>query len=720
MYHTWGSQKELKENFAEMSKAGEDFCGISKANLYGGRYGRESVNVGNNTTIRSGFNRADYNYYRSHEAIPTKVEDSISECDKAYYEVSIVRSIIDMMSDFTVQGIRIEHRDPQIQNFMNDWSDFVDFHHVSERIGNTLYRIANCPVKIAYGKVPIKTEREWKQSNAADVSIENKKVLSNRIPLKYNILNPLNLEVIGGDLAAFIGKPVYGFKPSFKFQMNVEKFQHEKKEIAGDLLKVIPEEMREKILNGTSLIPIDPENLEVLFYKKDDWKTWSVPMVHSILKPLYRLGKMHLAEDKALDGAISQIRLWRLGSFEYKIYPTSAAINKLRNTLANIGSGDVMDIIWGPELDFKESESKAYNFLKQEKYSQVMTEIYAGLGVPSSLTGGDSKSGLSNNAISMRTLIERLEYGRRVIKRFWENQFKILQKAMGWKYPPVISFDYKVLGDEQAEKKLLLDLWDRDLISDERIQELSRQNPKLETIKINKDMKKRKAGKKPPKASPYHNPNIEQDLKKIILQNGGVAPSEVGLDLREKKEGEQTKMELDQEAAMESMKEAAKLAPKPAPGGSGPNTTSKDKVGKGRPSGTKDSVQRKRKDKGKTSVAFIDLFNWANDAQDSINDIMSPFILNHFNKANLRSLNKSEVGEFERLKFYVLSNLDPHNDFDGNTIKAILSSKERLNADILLYKEVLIKKYSEVHDKSPTTKELRQIQSSSYATLYED
>ena len=627
-----------KINKSEFAKAHNAFGNIPMRSYAYDLVGRESVNSGDNTYIRSNYNRADWEYYRSSDKIPQKTEDSIKLCDKVYHDVSIVRSVIDMMADFTVQGIQIEHRDPSIQNFLDDWMNFVDFNHVTERIANTLYRIANSPVKIGYGKVPIIVERDWKKSSADEVVINNNDSIYRRIPLKYNILNPSNLEIVGGELSSFIGKPIYGLKPSPQLMEDIRRLHREKKKLSveeKELLKLIPSEMVEKIVSGQNIIPINPENLEMLFYKKDDWRTWSVPMVHAILKPIFRLNKMHLADEKALDGAISQIRLWSLGSFEHGIYPLAASINKLRSVLSKVGSGDVMDIVWGPELTFKESESKSYNFLKSEKYSQVMTEIYAGLGVPPSLTGSETSTSFSNNSVSMRTLVERLEYGRRIIKRFWEGEMKKIQKAFNWKYPPIVTFNFKVLGDEQAEKKILLDLWDRNLISDEKVVELCGHHPALERVRISKDYRKIKSGKIPPKSSPYHNPNINDDLKKIILQNGGVAPSEVGLDLKEKKEGEKSIKELDAEQAQKIQDKIGKQS----------NLESKNKgtPGEGRPIGTKDKEQRTRKEKPRKAVGFINLFNWANDIQDQINTVMTPFILDHYSKANLRGLNKEQV-----------------------------------------------------------------------------
>jgi hypothetical protein len=133
-----------------------------------------------------------------------------------------------------------------------------------------------------------------------------------------------------------------------------------------------------------------------------------------------RAEKMKLADLAALDGAISQIRLWRVGSLDHKIIPKQDVIKKLRDILASNTGGGTMDLIWGPELDFKESQSQVYKFLGSEKYQPVLTSIYAGLGIPPTLTGASTGGGYTNNYVSLKTLIERLEYGRQLLTQFWQ------------------------------------------------------------------------------------------------------------------------------------------------------------------------------------------------------------------------------------------------------------------------------------------------------------
>ncbi len=715
-YVSWNNENEFQNALAAVSDNYNEYNGINRS--YGSLFDRTFIGIDTNISVHSQYNRADYDYFRSHEAIPKKDIDIIHMCMMAYEKVSVVRSVIDMMADFTVQGIRIIHPNKNIENFYKNWWKKVKGDIVSERIANMLYRTANCPVKRGFGKIPLRLRDEWRRNHAQeDVVLQQQKVKKARIPLRYNILNPLTIQVIGGELSSFVGKPIYALKISHHFKRMMSRMEERaiKSEHINDMLRVIPDELRKAVKGGKLVVPIHPEKIEMLHYKKDDWKVWATPMLAAILESLAMLEKMHLADLSALDGAISQIRLWTLGDLEHKILPGRAAIARLRNILAKVGNG-VLDLVWGPELDFKESNSQVHNYLTPDKYQQVMTEIYAGLGVPPSLTGsaGSTSGGFTNNFISMRTLIERLEYGRKVLIDFWNKELVTIQKAMGWRFPAKIIFDQKVLTDEVAEKKLLLDMWDRDIVATESIHEICKRDPEMEIIRVNRERRKRDKGTWPEKASPYHNPQWEVDLKKIILQSGGVAPSEVGLELEDKKEGEQSRHEQ-----MEEMQ--VKLA----------KTNNQEKVSqqenkptnpKGRPKNSKDKNKRQRRTvKPRTSAEnFVNLFIWANNAQKVVSDILTPAILNKYNKKTLRSLTKDEADTAEALKLKVLCNLLPYQDIDEELVYNLLTDDIDYDLDITTAIKVLVNQFNNKNDKKPTLEELRQIQSSAYALKFEE
>ena len=54
--------------------------------------------------------------------------------------------------------------------------------------------------------------------------------------------------------------------------------------------------------------------------------------------------------------------------------------------------------------------------------------------------------------MSLKTLIERLEYGREVLAKFWRQEIEYVRRAMGFRLPAEIHFDSIVLSDEAAQE----------------------------------------------------------------------------------------------------------------------------------------------------------------------------------------------------------------------------------------------------------------------------
>ena len=96
--------------------------------------------------------------------------------------------------------------------------------------------------------------------------------------------------------------------------------------------------------------------------------------------------------------------------------------------------------------------------------------IYSCLGIPPTLTGTFGASGTTNNFISLKTLTERLNYVRSILLKFWDEQIKIVQKSMGFRQAAQVEFDFMQLDDPASMTQLMINLADRNIISDEFVQ----------------------------------------------------------------------------------------------------------------------------------------------------------------------------------------------------------------------------------------------------------
>lgn len=594
---------------------------------------RQYIDIEPNITVRDSFSTKDRYYFRPEEYVGS-IKSSMKKSQSAYDNVGLIKQVIDLMGDFAVQGIRISHSNKKIERFFRRFWEKVDGDHVSERFLNTLYRLGNVAIYISYGKI---TRREKNRMV---------KAILPQIPFKYTFLNPINIDVDLNDLNLLTNKRTY--------KLSTTKYT--KNTLSGDM----------------ESIDLSSEKLRVYHYKKDDWEIWAKPMIHAILDDILMYEKMKLADTSALDGAISNIRLWRLGSLDHKILPKAGAIDKLRDILAANTGGGTMDLIWGPEIDFKESNTQIYKFLGNEKYGPVLSSIYGGLGIPQTLTGSAQSSGFTNNFISLKTLIEKLEYGRSILIKFWKEQFEIVSKAMGFTESAELSFDHMVLSDETAEKNLLKELSDRHILSLETVRERLGESHDVENARIEKEQKDRDRGKIPPKADPFHNGNILLDYAKMALQQGLIS--------------------------IEDLTDIKKSDVVPIP----TNNNQNIKKDNGRPPFSKDILPRKQKVVNPRSKAETLL--WAIESYKKISDIMHPSLAHLYGANSLRELTKAQHQEFEQIKFIALCGLEPFSEITNETVFASIKKCQTPKDVSGLYADFL-----EKNNREPTIEEYRNM-----------
>ena len=703
LFQTWASDAEKGKVYNDTSLDGYDGAvHRSQAHGFGSRE-QTYIDVETNRSVRPGFNRSDYDAFRPGESIPTKQKRIMSMCMNAYDKVGIIRNVVDLMSDFASQGLVLVHPNKTIEKFYRKWFSQVNGVDRSERFLNYLYRTGNVIVKRRTAKLDKNKEAELRRAAGADILIETMKVKRREVPWVYDFLNPVAVDVVDHGMLA-VGKP--------EFYLNISKYTYQSLRNTStnnqSVFKTLPKDLQNRINTGDRKIPLDPNSTFFYHYKKDDWLLWANPMIYAILDDLSMLEKMKLADLAALDGAISSVRLWTMGDFDQKIVPTKAGLNKVRDILASNVGGGTMDLVWGPELKFTESQSQVYKFLGAEKYQPVLTSIYAGLGIPPTLTGASGSSGgYTNNFVSLKTLVERLEYGREVLSRFWRQEIEYVRKAMGFRFPAEIHFDSIILSDEAAQKNLLIQLADRDIISQETLLERFREIPGIERVRVRREERERSNdAAAPKKAGPYHNPQHKEDMVKIGVTKDIVNTEEyfekIGIPHQEIEEPEiQDPSSVDEPADKEE-----------------PVDTEKQQVNdNGRPPFSKDTNKRKQKRVLPRSGEPTSATLWAIQAQSKISDVMTPIACSHFKKKDARALSKPEVDQLEYLKLCILTGTKPFVDVTPELVKSLVEQGTKPSQAFNLAVEDTVYGFSSINNRKPTTLELRHIHASVYAEM---
>lgn len=442
-----------------------------------------------NVDVRVPFQRKDYEYFRPNEGIPAKFKDQVTLCRAVYKQMGIIRNVIDMMTDFACEDLRIVHPDKNIEAFFRVWQKKTGLDAACVEFARHAQIECNVVVKRVTARINKPYQKFIKDSTVGkpDVKIvvPKREFLDKEIPWRYIFLDITSLDWRGGDEARmFVDRPLLFKLPSKLIKM----IKNPQDDFQKKIVENIPQDIKDQILNSkTSEIELDMSKIYVAHLKKDSWEDWATPFMVAVLPDLFFKQKLRQADIAALDGVINVIRLWRLGDHKEKILPDEGAVSRLADILkSNVGGGAV-DIIWDSLLDMKEFYPPVDKILGSEKYQQVNNDILVGLGVPDVLLGG-AGANFSNSYIQLKTLVERLEYLRRTITSWLNKEIELVCTAMGFEVLPKVVFNDMSLQDEDTHKRLIVGLMDRGIISAETVlriygEDLDIEYPRIKTEK---------------------------------------------------------------------------------------------------------------------------------------------------------------------------------------------------------------------------------------------
>lgn len=620
------------------------------------------------TTSRIAYSKSDQDYYRPDESLPKKHTDIMLESLFAYETVGAIRNIMDLVSELASAGIKLSHPSPRIERNYRNWFNRINGPYVTERLASNLEKFATCIIRREVERVNKRIRKDLQTSQAKIEPIKAKKF---EIPVKYTMLNPCMIDVVNEAASTFLSDEDITY--AYKIPRSLKHLiLHPRNEIHRNFVKKLPSDIVNavKTENPDNLVPITRDNLEVLHYKKDDWQAWAKPVVYGVLQDVKLLNKMKMADFSVLDSAMDMVRIYKLGSLEHEIVPGEGAVNALGAMLEATNPGGIRNIIWGPDIQLLESNDAGFlSVLGNEKYESSWNNIHDGMGIPPTLTGTTAGGGTTNNLLSLKTLTKRLIYIRQQIIKFWTKEIEIFRKAYGYRVAAEIEFDVLNFGDEEAEKKLWIELADRNIISDEWLQVKFGANPMIETNRLNREHRARLNKQRVPKGGPYTEQiEWERTTKKGLVDQGILEPTELNLDL----EDEDNLKELDDIPNLKDGNSETGAPPDQEGGGQSPPS---DGSGGGRPAGSKDTKPRKKR-----SVQPVSQANkiWAAQAQKKISKILNPHYADHFGVASIREIKGGDFAYIEQSKFNTLLNLKPGCEL---TEEAILEAASVLSTD---------------------------------------
>lgn len=606
------------------------------------------------------------NYSKHTQLAHTK----IALCVEAYKGFGVVKNVIDLMCNFASEGLTIIHPRPNIQKFYRRWAEMVDLQGRTKDALRQYYKTANVFIYRTMGTVDDTAYRKMKMAKStkdADIKDSNdpatpllekfiqdqlKKPDGKRqIPWRYTMLNPLQMDVRG---TQYFGGKEWVFVLDEETKNNVKKLKNKAVDFLDDTEMNLPVDFK-KMAEGDGVVPIPKESLYTLHYMKDDHEDWADPMIWPVMNDIMYKNQLRAMDMSVANSVINAITIFKLGDIKAGYTPPPQHFAKLSEMLRTPTYSH--NLVWNDAITMESNYPPIEKLLSIDKYRSVDRDILAGLGVPSILVDGAEGGNFSNAFLQVRTLMERLEEGRNEVLKWIEKELRLIAEVMGHRDIPSVKFGHMSLRDEEAEKKLVIQLMDRNIISAERVHELFDIETDIEIERLRKEQELAENEGIMMKFGPYKDPMNMMDTEET--------------------------MELD----FEHKKELNKQKPKPTIPNAGPLGQKKQVTKQnGRPPGSTGPQEKQRSVKPK-GMGFLS--SKAASIYESVNTYITDGLVKVRGVKSKKYLTASDRSDIERLTFSTFVSINPDIQISNEAIEAALAAIELDYNDVISIEECM-------------------------------
>lgn len=625
-------------------------------------------------------------------------------CVSAYKGFGLAKNVIDLMANFAAEGLKIKHPNKTIERFLNRWAFHVGLGARVKDILRYYYKYGNVFVYRTLGEIDDNTYNKLRRSRARAANglpgfkpvvsaidpVDNpqqseriedaqkesvKPVGKRRIPWRYTLLNPFQMELRG---TKFFGGQRWVFVLDPTTVRDISKNSLRVANTYVDFLDQsdvnLPPEFKKSSMRLSTEAPdgeyddprvveLDQTKLYTMHYMKDDHEDWAEPLLWPVMADIFYKNKLRQMDISVCNSVINAVTIYKLGNLKEGYIASEEHMAKFAEFLRT--PTQAMNMVWNDAVSTESVYPPVEKILSMQKYESVDRDILRGIGIPDTLIGGAAKSNFSTGFLGVRTLLERLEEGRSTVMRWLMKELQLLIETLGIRKMPSIRFGKMSLRDEKAEKQLIIQLLDRNIISIEAVLETFGEEFEIELQRLRDEEKIRDETGLFQKHSPYVDPINDMDIEEQM-----------------EKESQQ---KLKEQRMMHKFKQQDKKSgERKIRNARGPN---------GRPINTDGIPQENERDTKPQGMAWILEYEKAKQLAiphvSSVEKAVAQCALKSLGKKNLRSLTKHEARGIEEITFAVASQTFG-GDIDEDKVLAILANNPIINGAIYkLYQEML-------------------------------
>ncbi|MAF42583.1 MAG: hypothetical protein CMI54_00245 [Parcubacteria group bacterium] len=434
------------------------------------------------------------------------IRDAVILCQKAYYNFSIFRNTIDLMTEFSTSEIYFEGGSKKSQNFFESLFKKTNVWDLQDRFFREYYRSGNVFLYRFDAKLKPSDVKKISQTFGGKTSTVE-------IPYRYVILNPADIQ-IAGSLNFSQARKYHKVLTDYELERIRNPKTDEDKQIYNSLDPTTKKSIKQAPLSSSVIIELDAKRFHAVFYKKQDYEPYSVPMGYPVLEDIN-----HKAELKKMDMAITRtvqqaILLVTMGAEPEKGGINQENLLKMQALFENQSVGRVLIADYTTKAEFVIPQVR--DILDPKKYDVVNTDINAGLN--NMLTGVDTGGEkFANISSKVEVFIARLRQARKTfLNDFLIPEVKRISKELGFKNYPTPKLKEIMLRDNTEKYRVYTRMAELGLLTPEELFEALDSN-RLPNKEDSMDSQKRYIGDRDEGlyfplvgGSPIENPAMEE------------------------------------------------------------------------------------------------------------------------------------------------------------------------------------------------------------------
>jgi hypothetical protein len=354
------------------------------------------------------------------------IRDTIILCQKAYYNFSIFRNTIDLMTEFSCSPVYFTGGNEQSLKFFRAWGKKVNLWKLQDMFFREFFRSGN----VFLYKLNAEFSKRDMRVISDLMSLQAKEA---EVPIRYIVLNPADIQAIGS--ASFITPRYIKILNDFEMQILTNPSSEQDQELSKRVknIKDLESKSNNSVSNQYMVFELEPEKFIPIFYKKQDYEPFSVPMGFPVLEDInwkQELKNMDMAISRTIQQAVLLVTM---GNDEVGM-PTKEQISTLRKIFENESVGRILVTDYTTNIKFVIPEIG--QILDPKKYEVVDRDIRYGLN---NVLFGEEK--YANTSTKIEVFLSRLKHARETFMNdFLIPEMEKISRDLGFKSIPTARF----------------------------------------------------------------------------------------------------------------------------------------------------------------------------------------------------------------------------------------------------------------------------------------